>query len=187
MYPPVQTKKDFTRRYRLGEFGNHSPTWETLKEFLDDYRCVLLSCQLNGLVHLRNRVAGGDTYYNLRPSNAISIWRSVDRPQDWYLSEMAPTDQTLFQGEVMRGIWGLELTYTTVAKPMREALQEKTNCVRGIIASSFLRYYLDDNSYDWLEVLLDRYPDHVIEFSTYSICWGTLPHYNTVFWEVRKY
>jgi hypothetical protein len=100
---------------------------------------------------------------------------------------MAPTEETIFQGEVMWGLWGLELTYTTVALPMRDALLKETKLARGIIATFLLKHFLCPNSYEWLQVLLDYYPDHVVEFSTYSVNWGTLPGYNTVFWEVRKY
>jgi hypothetical protein len=107
--------------------------------------------------------------------------------QNWYCSEMAPTDLTLLQGEVMRGVWGLGLYYTTVAKPMRDALAVQSRTARGIIAMSILQRFMDNNSYEWLQYLLDEYHDHVIEFSTYGQNWGTLPNYNTVFWEVRQY
>jgi hypothetical protein len=100
---------------------------------------------------------------------------------------MAPTDKTLFQGEVQRGLWGLDLFYTTVAKPMREALAVRSEQVNGIIASKLLEKYLCPCSHEWLLYLLESYPDHVIEFSTYSVEWGTVPGYNTVFWEIRKY
>jgi hypothetical protein len=100
---------------------------------------------------------------------------------------MAPTEKTLFQGEVQQGIWGVDLYYTTVAKPMREALALWSRQVSGIIAVSLLRKFLCWRSYEWLEYLLEAYPDHVVEFSTYSQQWGTMVDYNTVFWEVRAY
>lgn len=196
MYPPVLTKKDFVRRYEAGEFGNHSPTWNTLEGFIvANWQHIDPNQHLEdahpSLFHVRNRVAGGKTWYNCAAWYVAEVYRLAElegiHSDSLYISAMAPTEQTLFQGEVMRGIWGLELTYTTVAKPMRDALCECTKVARGVIANSLLRHFLCSNSYNWLEVLLDRYPDHAVEFSTYAVEWGTLPCYNTVFWEVRKY
>lgn len=183
VYKSVLTKKDFVYRYAQGEFGNHAPTWLTVEQYCESDYC--------GLVHLRNRVPNGPTYYNLEP---MQVWHTLNRLykhqediNNWYISAMAPTEQTLFQGEVMRGLWGLELTYTTVTKPMRDALAEYTKISRGILASLLLQHYLCPNSWEWLNVLLDRYPNHVVEFSTYAKNWGTLSNFNTVFWEVRNY
>jgi hypothetical protein len=181
-YRPVLTKKDFVDRYSRGEFGNHATTWLTLRQYHISGYC--------GLVHLRSRVAGGPTYYNL---TSAALWITLNKVStrsdylNWYVSAMAPTSKTLFQGEVTRGLWGLELTYTHVAKPMREALEQSTRTTRGLEANLLLQHYLCPNSWDWMNVLLERYNDHVVEFSTYSEQWGTLPGYNTVFWEVRKY
>ena len=172
------------RRYAAGEFGNASPTWDGIDGFgLSKYR---------GLVHIRNRVAGGPTWYDIPWFAAWAYWYQLVveqgvHPSSLYISAMAPTEQTLFQGEVQRGLWGLDLLYTTVAKPMRDALACYSRQARGIIAVCLLRHFLCPRSYDWLMYLLDAYPDHVVEFSTYSVEWGTVPGYNSVFWEVRLY
>lgn len=176
---PVLTKADFVRRYKAGEFGNHSPTWNTVKE--------LAASNYQGLVHLRNRVAGGATYYDLQPNAAMTRWRKMTNPQQFYCSAMAPTSKTLIQGEVQLHPGGMYLFYTTVAKPMRAALATCADGAYGIIAGCILRRLMCVNSWEWLQYLLDAYPDHVIEFSTYATNWGTLPNYNTVFWEVRRY
>ncbi len=182
---PVLYKKDFSVRYAQGEFGNHSPTWNTLEEFLDDPHMISIITRLDGLVHLRNRITWGPTYYNIRPSVAIDWWRKMPDPHNWYCSEMAPTEKTLLQGEVLRGVWGLELYYTTVKKPMREALLERSQSVRGIMASLLLQQVMCPSSYEWLQYLLESYVDHVVEFSVYDCEWGTVPGHNAVFWEVR--
>ncbi len=198
--PPVLTKKDFVRRYAAGEFGNASPTWNGYLDWY--YDCCYegthyVKKSREGLYHIRNRVAGAETWYSipagapLGDSNLWQCWYEVATkkyaPSQLYISLMAPTEKTLIQGEVMRGEWGLDLTYTTVAKPMRDALAERTQTARGIIASSILSRFLCPNSLTWLEHLLDEYPDHVVEFSTFSCNWGTVPGYNTVYWECRKY
>jgi hypothetical protein len=101
---------------------------------------------------------------------------------------MAPHQYNLIQGEVQRGIFGLDLYYSLiVGKPMREALAEDARSVSGLQAKVIIDYFLCPNSCEWMKVLLDRYqePSHVVEFTTLSVEWGTLPGYNTLFWEVR--
>lgn len=180
-YPPVLTKRDMVRRYIAGEFGNRSPTWNTIQEFYDEYRKV------KGLVHLRNRVAAGTTHYNLEPEDAFMAWLATDKPEDWYCSAMCPTEKTIFQGELRRDEQGLCLYYSGLAKPMREALAISSLHVTRLTAKLALQYHMCPNSYDWTMTLLDRYPGHVIEFSTFSEPWGTIPGYNTVWWEIRMY
>ena len=182
MLPAVLSKEDFVKRYAAGEFGNHAPTWDTL----DDY----IKSGYEGLVHIRNRVAGGPTFYNVPKEGAIAAWIEATNIQPgsfWYISAMAPTSQTLLQGEVQDGIWGLDLYYTQIAKPMREALTVGGKIASGLSAKVILQNFLCPRSWEWMLYLLEEYKDHVIEFSTYSVDWGTLPGYNTVFWEVRKY
>lgn len=176
---PVLSKRDFVNRYEQGEFGNRSPTWNTLEDFLS-------AKYIEGLVHVRNRTAGGDTYYDQTPQQAAELWKKLPSSQ-YYISAMAPTEKTLFQGEVIQGVKGLDLLFSTIVKPMRPALAESSERVQGVVASMLLTYYLNFNSRDWLNELFDRYPQHAIEFSTYSVCWGTLSGFNTLFWEVRRY
>lgn len=184
MANPVLSKKDFVERYIQGEFGNHSPTWRSAVEFKQESDSL-------GLYHIRNRVAGGKTWYNLTKNYCLIVWRRLlihgYRLGDLYISQMAPTSSTLFQGEVARGIYGLDLIYSTQTLPMREALRIDSNYATGIRSLILLRHYLCQRSYDWLMYLLDTYEDHVVEFSVYAQDWGTVPGYNTVFWEVRKY
>ncbi len=183
MKPPVLTKKDFVERYARGEFGNASPTWNSYVEWL---AATLYDPCEGRLFHVRNRTAGGQTFYNVPKALMKQTWESASKLSDgWYISEMAPSDKTLFQGEVMRSPRYLELTYNTLPLPMREGMLRGMKHAHGIIASSLLKHFLCPNSYEWLWYLLDEYPNHIVEFSSYRCQWGTIPGYNTVFWEVR--
>lgn len=93
----------------------------------------------------------------------------------------------LLQGEVFRDTFGLRLYYSTVKKPMRDALRKYSADVSGIMAVSLLRWAMDPSSYDWFQELLDLYPNHVVEFSSYAKCWGTVANCNTIIWECRLY
>lgn len=183
---PVLTKKDFVRRYEAGEFGNRSPTWNTLKEFIRAKRAR------HELVHIRNRIAGGPTWYNVRAEQVVYeenyiVCNRLAKREDLYFSLMAPTERTVIQGEVQQSCHHLDLYYSTVKKPMRDALALGGKQVQGLTAKLLLEQYMDPSSLDHLDYLLNTYLGHVIEFSVYGINWGTIPNRNTVFWEVRKY
>lgn len=182
--PPVLTKTDFSYRYRLNEFGNHSPTWDTLEEYLQEKPL--------GLVHLRNRVAGAPTWYDVPADMVETVARGIidggiEKASNLYYSLMCPTHRTLFQGEVMRSNRHLDLFYSTIAKPMRASLLEGGKQVHGSTARLLLKHFMCVRSYEWLEHLLDSYEDHVIEFTVLDCKWGTDPRYNTLWWEVRKF
>ena len=181
--PPVLSKMDFVRRYSDGEFGNASPTWDTLEEFLKSgYR---------GSVHIRNRVAGGPTWYNTKSICVEPRWKKlVDQgtdPSSLYLSAMAPHDKGLIQGEIQQTEQGLSLLWTHASIPMRDALAMFQKQAWRLEALALLKQNMCWRSYDWLNYLLDKYPFHVIEFSSFSVNWGTIPGFNTVWWEVRKF
>lgn len=185
--PPVLTKSDFVRRYELEEFGNRAPTWNTLDEFLASG-----IQKTDQLVHIRNRVAGGQTWYNIT-ANCVGLW--TDRIlqagkytlPNLYYSLMCPTEHTTIQGEVYDSCVGLTMYYSTVKKPMREALKEGGRQVGAVASRLLLQQFLNFSSYSWMEWLLHAYPDHVIEFTALNKNWGTEPGHNTLFWEVRKY
>lgn len=197
---PVLTKQDFVRRYKMGEFGNASPTYNTLQEFAS---ACYPDWKSEDLYHIRNRIAGGPTFYDVPSRDVRRKWYALVNqgvPEGTlYISAMAPTPLTLFQGEIIQadnvgyegGQYqsnaGLNLIYTQVKKPMRDALKEQSKYATGIMALELLRHYLDYNSQQWIAKLLDWYPSHTIEFSTYGKEWGTVPGFNTVFWEVRNY
>lgn len=181
IYPPVLTKKDFVRRFQKNEFGNRSPVWDSLAEFqASDYQ---------GLVHIRNRIAGGDTWYNIPHTEVTAKWielvKQGYKADSLYLAAMAPHHLSTLQGEVMRSTSYLHLRYNTQKLPMREGFAIEDLHADGTRAVVLLRYYMNDLSWEWLNKLLTRYPEHVVEFSCFDTCFGTIPRYNTIWWEVR--
>lgn len=184
MTRPVKTKRDFVRRYRRGEFGNASPTWDSPSEFdTSGYR--------DGPVHLRNRQAGGLGTYDVNPQDvATELQKLVEKgvdTRDIYISAMAPHHLGTIQGEVIQSIYYLDLRYNTLKLPMRDGFAVESLRATGLFAVTLLKQYMNDCSWEWLTVLLRKYPGHVIEFSCFSRNWGTIPGFNTVFWEVRNY
>lgn len=182
----INTKEKFIVLYQRGTLGNRSPTWPSIDAMQEDFEnSYPLLNNANQLWHIRNRVAGGPTYYDIPGEVLADKWAEVGGDQ-FYISAMAPTERTLFQGEVRQSEQGLDLYYSTVAKPMRASLLEGGTTTQGIMAAELLRKYMDATSHDWLQHLLETYQDHVVEFSCYGVPWGTLG-WNTIFWEVRAY
>lgn len=188
---PIMTKKQFVNLYSRGMLGNASPTWNTFTEFnkyvAETYGNVDIECDSPQRYHLRNRKTGGVTFYDLHYAEAWQTWLNLgsERGRGFYCSAMAPTELTLINGEVMQSEQGLQLFYSTVPKPMRDSLKEGGKQVTGVVASRIIQHFMNAKSWDWMQVLLDRYPFHVVEFSCYDRCWGTVPGFNTCFWEIR--
>lgn len=190
MFDPILTKSDFVRRYSEGEFGNHSPTWSGYPEWAADNPPGDNLHNNIQLFHIRNRVAGAMTWYNVPKYAMEESWTAALQQFDarqLYISAMAPTERTTLQGEVLSDYRGLSLRFTKVRKPMREAFADEERMAIGLRAYFILQTACNSRSWDWLKVLLERYPDHVIEFSCYERCWGTEPGHNTIIWEVRRY
>ncbi len=182
----VTSKVKNFRLLRDGSFGNKLRTWGSRREVLDS--------GYSGTVTMRYRGNGGGSFYAYEvPLNKI---RSVEN--EWSkggldvsrisFNESAPDDFLVMQGEVMRGLRGLELFYSTKQMKMRDAMVDgDTKSASGLTAKLLLETHLNPSSLADLEVLLDRFPDHVVEFSTYRFCLGDIPGRNTVIWEVRNY
>ena len=196
--PPVLTKDDFVHRYGANEFGNHSPTWSGYFDWFNargsEMGCVLeKGDKSNSLIkyHIRNRVAGAMTWYDVHGYEMFEKWQAAIQqfdPGQLYISEMCPTELTTLQGEVLvNSIGRFDLYYSHVPKPMRESLREGGQHTTGFHAELLLRKHMNPRSYGWLRWLLTAYRNHVVEFTCLSRCWGTEPGLNTLFWECRLY
>lgn len=185
----VDSKRDFVRRYQRGEFGNCSPTYDSLDEFFAEPHPT------DALYHIRNRVPQGKTFYDVPTRQVPSIWKYATtelniRPADLYISAMCPTERTLYQGylgnkDPVKALW--EFHWTDVKRPMRDALAERSHIYYGPWGPTMAKSKMTPVSADWLDFLIQEYPGHVIEFTVLEVCWGTVPHHNTLFWEVRNY
>lgn len=178
----ITTKKQFYRLFHAGRFGNHSPMWDTL----DDY----LRSGYAGPVAIRSRVPGGRCEYDISRDQFADRWSSFllsgQSESDLHISAMVPVDCITLQGEVYRSQNGLDLFCSFSQLPMRHALAESGFQYTMLTSKWMLETYMDPTSWDWFSGMLDDFPDHAIEFTCLREPWGVLP-WNTVFWEVRAY
>lgn len=164
--------------WKRGAFGNKVAHWDTLGEFISstyEGRCGFRSTKI-GSRNMGVFDSKEELLKNHPVTNEVLVY-----------SEGTLSDTVIIQGEITRGISGLYLYYSTVKDMMRPALATRTSYALRTEAHSILQTYCDPASYEDLMLLLDMYPDHVIEFSTFSHNLGIVPHRNTVIWEVRKY
>ena len=179
----ITSKQQAYALYEAGLFGNKLRTWPSLDAYLKD--------PSPGLVCLRyaGAQAGGFTGYYLTPVDVeatLADWKN--RGCDFSrvkINEAAPDHRLTIQGEFCEDeATGYSLFYSTEKLPMRKAMQVGRS-LRGPSAKLILRQYLSPSSYEDMMVLLDQYPGHVIEFSSYEVNLGTIPGRNTLVWEVR--
>jgi hypothetical protein len=186
--------------YRLqlaGCLGNSLPQYMSLGSFLDSLDSTNEVYPLWGVRFL----TPGDT----RTKFNLSV-----EDLGWYIEEtLGLTEQTpinispmldgfglTFWGQVWDspGGWGLwyvdQPRVNAAGMTWRQAFGSDDGIVRhadGSRARLVVRQRADENSYNDIQDLFDRYPGHVIEFSCFNRCIGTFPGRNTVVWEVRAY
>ena len=186
----VKTKRQNYSLYFLGAYGNTAIKWGSVGEIIrsgwEGEVCIRSTRGMD-----RDKVGYNVPVENLeqklREYEAQGIPRSV-----LTFNEPMPDEFLTIQGEVMRSHEGMRLFYSTVKKPMNEALREKPESAVNFAALLLLKRSLCPSSYDDLMGLLDVFSGDqsktsVIEFSTYSIDVGRIPNRNTVIWEVRNY
>lgn len=99
------------------------------------------------------------------------------------------TNVTLW-GEVYDGPQGLivyGIEYPAKGLSWRQEMPYRGRHWEGTAARLLLRKHLNANSLDDLWILMDRWPEHVYEFSATESCLGSVPGRNAVVWEVRAY
>lgn len=180
---PVKTKNDFYKRWAKGEFGNKIRSWNSLNE--------LKESGFKGAVGVRYSLPNSSYMkYSVPVKDVDKVVKAFvkkgAKAELFKFSEDCPDEKIVLQGEVMCSPRYLDLRYSTLKGKMRDALKIARN-VDGIEAFEILRYGCDPGSLADIYALLDLYPDHVVEFSCYSINLGDVPNRNTLIWEVRQY
>lgn len=174
------------RMYKLlmaGKLGNFAQVWGSLDE--------ALSSGYTGIFSIRSlETSNPIRRYHVPYEELQATYDAI--PADRKSAGMTfcqapPDDKRTIQGELMRDVGGLYFFYSTLPLVMRDALDQDGKHARGLQAKMLLQHYLEPVDYDMLMDLLDEYPDHVIEFSAFTVPVGVMPHRRTIIWEIRKY
>jgi len=181
----IKTKKEFYKLYKNELLGNKLRSFDNINElFNSDYA---------GNVSIRYKDKNREDFkkYHIPVYDALqfciskSLYSNTDINK-FYFNESPPDHKLLIQGEVFRFDDGLNLLYSFEKIPLSTAMNYANQALRSQ-ALYILKYYMDPNSYNDLEILLDTYDNAVIEFGVYSCDVGIIKNRNTIFWEVRNY
>lgn len=179
----INTKKQFYTFYSNNTLINKIPTWYSFEE--------LKNSSYRGKVGIRLNYINKKTAFNIPFEKIPSVLDEFEKEgisRDQVNFVMAqPDHKIILLGETKITEKGLYLMYSTVKKPMKNALKEETKHAFGLEAKLLLKNSLWPQSYSELMTLFELFPDSVIEFTAYSQYFGLLPNRNTIFWEVRNY
>lgn len=176
----ITSKEQMYAMLQQGKLGNTLRTWDTEDEFI--------ASGFRGRSSLRCKKPGVPFRHGLSFEETLAEGRTCFHgcaPADFVYCEAAPDWECVFQGEVQRGLYGLDLFWSTRKSNHREAMRNAKQ-VHGLQALLLLRHHLDPSDYDDLMCLLELYEDHVIEFSVFEHSLGKLGR-RMVVWEVRYY
>ncbi|VVB78041.1 Uncharacterised protein [uncultured archaeon] len=181
----IKYKSEFYELFNNGFFGNKADTAISYEE--------VIKKGWKGTVSIRSRGNGTARalVYNF-PIENIPDEIEKRRKLGFDVTKLSfsltpPDDKLRIQGEIMRTEQGIFVLYSTVKKPMNLSLRDEEKIATGICAQKLLEENLFPVSLDDIYEILELFPNDVIEFSSYDVCVGNLPHRNTIIWEVRGY
>ena len=187
----VNSKNEYYALWQSGALGINKPlSWSSIEEVESSGYVGTLSLRTSG------KSGGGMTKYLVPIEDAKEMAKksAVSR-----FNPSMPDDKILIQGEVMYGLAGIELFFTTSPNPMHVGLAKDGGHIRGLSAKQILKAHLDPASYQDIFELLDQFSSTnnlvfnaaakhpVVEFSTFACNVGAIPGRNTIIWEVRNY
>jgi len=194
----IADKKQMYSMLRAGLFGNSWWEWD-VEDFVL-YKDVgdLMRKQGHNLTTpmwaVRSGIPGGPFLQRLDFHDAYHEGERIRRK--YGIARISPLDDFMGVQRVAQGYFqrdpfggpGLYFNEFGTSGTMRDGEKERSVHHYATKASVILRHYLRDE-YDDLVDLLDRFPDSVVEFTTYNKPVGLHSDLGkrTVIWEVRHY
>ena len=186
MSAPVIHKHQNYKLWTSGAYGNRLQSWRTVEAYIrSGFRKPVV-------IRYLGRSGGGWCRYNVK-HEAVStiISQLVDNGAELsriMINEAAPDQHVVLNGELWTGADRLDaLLYSRVRAHMRPALVAEQRQARGLETRLLLRSLMTSSSYEDLQVLTEKYIDHAIELTVFSVCVGDIPGRNALVWEIRRY
>lgn len=186
MIKQIANKREAVRLFSLGYFGNMVRQWDTFEQLMKDL------FQGNIVIRQKERQRGGRgvTIYDV-PKDEVSLRidslrRRGVKPSTLYFNEAIIPSTVIFQGEIIRNVGGLYLLYSTLPAHMHDALLKEPKHAFGLKVKLLMERYLCYEGLICIFDFLERFVDHVIEFTCCSQALGNLS-WRTIIWECRKF
>lgn len=185
---PVRSKRENWRRASAGLYGNRLRSWDTLAD--------LRASGWVGTVTVRTLLGGGGPcVYDVPADRVEAVLADLGLPEEAVCFNQGAVDSAvILQGEYLNDVVRVDgrtydgaLRFSTVKLKMRDALRAGERTAYGLAAREALRANMTPSSWADFEALLELYPGHVLEVSTYEGTLGDVPGRNTIVWEIRKY
>jgi len=171
--------------YRLlaaGAFGNTNRFWLSLADWLP-HRATG-----PGLFGVRSVVASNDPRARLdvAADAVVDYVQATFRPGEYQISPMVDHWRTAaFTVVEVDGRFVVEGRLQPAASEKWRGMFLAPDRWDGTAGRMVLKAALNENSYDDLLAVLDRYPGHVVELTALDREYGTIAGRNTIVWEVR--
>lgn len=187
----VSNKAEMYRMLHRGDFGNTVPMWFDVKEWWN-YVYNNFSSAKHSWWGVRSLTPGGPCELN------VAIWDvrtiSYHIQQSGHKINISPMIDRIVNvtmwANILRSPSGLIvecIEYPDKASNWRVEMPTKAKTYQNTAANMLLRKHLNPSTLDDLGILLDKYPDAVVELSATESEFGTVPGRNAIIWEVRNY
>lgn len=193
----VLTKEDMYAKLRRGDFGNTVPMWFDPSEWWQMIQTnIKQGKRIDGSsLHwwgVRSLTPGGPCFLNAGWWDVKNIAYNIrNLGYDINISPMIDRIVTVTMwANICRDVNGLYVEY--IENPpktsnWREMMPTSHLTAARTAAKLLLSKHLNPNTLADLEILLDTYPDAVVELSATEKPFGTVPGRNAIIWEVRNY
>ena len=186
MIEAITSKPQLVQLFVQGFFGNRVRQWQSVRELMSD--------PFDRLVVLRqkSRQGGGRgiTIYGIEKSSLPAVVAELARKgieeETLYFNEAIIPANVVFQGEIMRIVGGLYLLYSTLPMHMHDALLKEPKHAFGLRAKLLMEHFVCDYGLPCIWDLLERFENHVVEFTVCSKSFGDLS-WRTIIWECRGF
>lgn len=191
----IKNKREFFAMWEAGVLGNRTRLWRHPDDAWQWVKTQPHSANTTtpeiGFRELRKPGTVGAGKWEKVPW--FKMWSTADRwraeGREFVMDDGVPNEKQTLMGEIVRTARGMEgfLTLATPL-PMRPAMAAGLLKPRGYLETRLLlEKYMDPSSRDDLDMILELFPDHAVEFSCFSVNVGIFPRRNTMFWETRLY
>lgn len=166
---------------REGRLGNYVETWDSVP------KAIVAGAFVNdGTVMIRSMVPNGPNKANLEAGSALEFqYELFCKGVEFVVQPMLNDQWRTVQGELIYEP-DLKMWWSTMKRPMRQALREEPRWSNGAETMSVLAHYMDASSFADVFEIMDKYPNAVVEFGCFDRGVGVLRR-NTIIWEVREY
>ncbi len=184
-------KHESTDLFARGRYGNNIDTFASPVEALASNESAFV------IRYKGEPGVQGPAIFGVKRNVLWNEWNAL-KTAGWhenrlYLNTVIPADRIVFQGELSTGNWADREWYLVGCEDagihMREAMKRSTFKATGREARFYLKSRMSPVSWDDFNLVIDEWPDGVIELVIFNTPYGSLAGKgcNCIIWEARAF